>query len=62
LKKRSKKLLLLGTTHVALPSPQPVAPGSKVFLLLFVHKKKPSFLAPQAAGARVNGGKTHQGE
>jgi hypothetical protein len=36
LKKRTKKLFVLRA--VAIPSPQPA--GIKVFLLLFVHKKK----------------------
>jgi hypothetical protein len=38
-----------------------VVPGHKVFLLLLVHKKKPSLLLKQP-DTRVNGGKTHQGE
>jgi hypothetical protein len=40
LKKRTKKLLFLWRLHVALSSPHPMSQVKKVFLLLFVHKKK----------------------
>jgi hypothetical protein len=40
LKKAAQKLLLLGPLRVALSAPQATAQINKVFLLLFVHKKK----------------------